>query len=82
MLGNVWEWTQDDWHEDYMGAPDDGSAWVDTPRSDRRVVRGGSFYGTEDFLRAAVRDWYNPDLRRPYVGFRVVVSPFVSDSEH
>ncbi|MFM6252477.1 MAG: formylglycine-generating enzyme family protein, partial [Dolichospermum sp.] len=27
MHGNVWEWCQDDWHENYINAPDDGSAW-------------------------------------------------------
>ncbi len=29
MLGNVWEWTEDCWHESYAGAPSDGSAWMD-----------------------------------------------------
>ena len=28
VLGNVWEWTQDHWHDDYRGAPTDGSAWI------------------------------------------------------
>ncbi|MFN9733529.1 MAG: SUMF1/EgtB/PvdO family nonheme iron enzyme, partial [Microcystis sp.] len=29
MSGNVWEWCEDDWHYSYIGAPDDGSAWLD-----------------------------------------------------
>ncbi|PJB61887.1 MAG: hypothetical protein CO096_27115, partial [Armatimonadetes bacterium CG_4_9_14_3_um_filter_66_14] len=29
MLGNVWEWCEDHWHDDYDGAPEDGRAWVD-----------------------------------------------------
>ncbi len=29
MSGNVWEWCEDEWHEDYKNAPADGSAWVD-----------------------------------------------------
>ena len=28
VLGNVWEWTEDCWHDSYAGAPADGSAWT------------------------------------------------------
>ena len=28
MHGNVWEWCDDTWHENYKGAPTDGSAWI------------------------------------------------------
>ena len=81
VLGNVWEWTEDDWHATYKRAPDNGSAWVDTPRADPRVVRGGSFYSSEYGVRAAYRFGRSPGYRALYLGFRVVVSPFVSDSE-
>ncbi len=43
MAGNVWQWVQDCWHEDYNGAPIDGSAWK-TGDCEKRVVRGGSWY--------------------------------------
>ena len=43
MIGNAWEWTEDDYHDSYTGAPTNGSAWVDAPRSYGRVLRGGSF---------------------------------------
>ncbi|MFM5959412.1 MAG: formylglycine-generating enzyme family protein, partial [Dolichospermum sp.] len=42
MHGNVWEWCQDDWHENYINAPDDGSAWISL--SNRKVLRGGSWF--------------------------------------
>ncbi|MGK7958765.1 MAG: SUMF1/EgtB/PvdO family nonheme iron enzyme, partial [Crocosphaera sp.] len=34
MHGNVWEWCLDDWHDNYKGAPTDGSAWLDNDESD------------------------------------------------
>ena len=43
MSGNVWEWTEDDWHASYNDAPLDGTAWIDSPRNAQRVMRGGSF---------------------------------------
>ena len=42
MHGNVWEWCEDDWHENYEGAPMDGSAWLSETNS-AKVIRGGSW---------------------------------------
>ena len=36
MHGNVWEWVEDDWHDDYVGAPSDGTAWRDAVRATDR----------------------------------------------
>jgi len=57
MLGNVWEWMQDCWHDNYAGAPPDSSAWLKANggECDRRVVRGGSWYVNPQFLRSADR---------------------------
>ncbi|OPZ02428.1 MAG: Formylglycine-generating sulfatase enzyme [candidate division BRC1 bacterium ADurb.BinA364] len=41
MSGNLWEWCQDRWHEDYVGAPSDGSSWTEGGGADR-VLRGGA----------------------------------------
>ncbi len=43
MLGNVLEWVQDCWHDEYQGAPEDGSAWEESDYCARRVVRGSGF---------------------------------------
>ena len=43
MHGNVWEWCQDHWHENYEGAPTDGSAWPTDNKEANRLVRGGSW---------------------------------------
>ena len=44
MHGNVWEWCLDYWHNNYEGAPTDGSAWIEEGDSTFRVLRGGSWY--------------------------------------
>ena len=54
MLGNVWEWTADCWHESYAGAPNDGSAWAEGA-CERHVVRGGSWNNLPIFVRSAAR---------------------------
>jgi formylglycine-generating enzyme required for sulfatase activity len=53
--GNVWEWVEDCYHENYSGAPTDGSAWTSGDCS-LRVRRGGSWYSDPSFLRSAFRN--------------------------
>ena len=71
MHGNVWEWAEDCWHDNYNGAPDDGAAWMSGGNCDRRVLRGGSWSFEPRNLRAADRFWN--DTGNPYylIGFRV-----------
>lgn len=73
MHGNVWEWVEDDFHDSYKGAPSDGRAWVNKPRSGRRVLRGGSWNFNEDNCRSAYRNRYYPDYRNYIIGFRVLL---------
>ena len=74
VLGNVWEWVEDDWHRSYKGAPVDGSAWVKKRRGDTRVVRGGSFNNVARYLRAAFRFDVHSEFRVLDYGFRVAWS--------
>ncbi len=55
MSGNVWEWCQDVWHDNYEGAPKDGSAWMQGGEGDRRVVRGGSWHYVDYDCRVSFR---------------------------
>ena len=71
MHGNVWEWVEDDWHDTYMGAPEDGRAWVDDPRGAVRVMRGGSWGDVAHICRSAYRGDDRPDYRFSFVGFRL-----------
>jgi formylglycine-generating enzyme required for sulfatase activity len=71
MLGNVWEWVEDDWHDNYDGAPDDGRAWVDNPRGADRVIRGGSWANFVREYRSANRGFEWPHRSYSLVGFRL-----------
>jgi formylglycine-generating enzyme required for sulfatase activity len=71
-LGNVWEWVEDCWHENYAGAPTDGSAWTNGCARNRGVLRGGSWAANPAYLRLAKRGWTNLDLRDDwYSGLRL-----------
>jgi formylglycine-generating enzyme required for sulfatase activity len=52
--GNIYEWVEDCWNNNYHGAPADGSAWI-TGNCDRRVLRGGAYNFAPWHLRSAAR---------------------------
>ena len=68
MHGNVYEWVQD-WYGDYPAGP------VTDPtgpaKGEYRVLRGGSWFDLARHSRSAFRNYYFPDLRDYYIGFRV-----------
>ena len=68
--GNVSEWTMDCWHDTYLRAPTDGSAWVN-PGCKLRVTRGGYWASSPDQARAAYRVSAQPEHRDARVGFRI-----------
>jgi formylglycine-generating enzyme required for sulfatase activity len=72
MHGNVWEWVQDVVHDNYEGAPNDGSAWEEGGDTARRVLRGGSWLYNPRYLRSALRNGFSAVLSNDIVGFRVV----------
>ncbi len=77
LHGNVWEWCEDHYHENYEGAPADCSPWVDLDTSERtfRVLRGGSWGNDPRDCRSAYRGRINAVDRLGSIGFRVVYSP-------
>jgi formylglycine-generating enzyme required for sulfatase activity len=78
MHGNVWEWCLDHWHVNYLGAPSDGSAWIDAnpPATAERVLRGGSWSDSPADSRSASRRRLPAQSRDPgSLGFRVVCLP-------
>jgi len=72
--GNVTEWVEDYYHDNYKGAPTDGSAWLTGGDQSVRVFRGGSWLSYSRPCRSAFRYWDNPDVRNYTSGFRVVMS--------
>lgn len=69
MLGNVWEWTEDSYHDSYDNAPADGSAWQG--KGAKRALRGGSWNSDPRNVRAAIRNSNKPALRFSFFGFRL-----------
>ena len=70
--GNVWEWTEDCWNDSNTDNPGDGSART-TGNCTRRVIRGGSWDASPQYLRSAerLRDWLPSTSRDSVRGFRV-----------
>ena len=71
MHGNVWEWVEDCWHDDYAGAPSDGSARLVAGDCNRRVLRGSSFFTSPPLVRSAYRSRDPARTRLKLIGFRV-----------
>jgi len=74
MLGNVFQWTQDCWHDGYTGAPENGAPWSSGSSCNYRVARGGSWSSPADELRTAFRTRFVAAQAFSNVGLRVVRS--------
>jgi formylglycine-generating enzyme required for sulfatase activity len=73
MHGNVWEWCEDDWHDNYRGAPSDGSPWIDK-NNGTKILRGGSWRGLPTNCRSALLSWDSGSNGNYDIGFRVLSS--------
>ncbi|MCC5945514.1 MAG: formylglycine-generating enzyme family protein [Bernardetiaceae bacterium] len=75
MSGNVGEWCEDDWQENYNNIHFDGSALINKPRGLNRVIRGGSLKDSRTDLHIVFRSYYKPINRGSHVGFRLCLVP-------
>ena len=73
MIGNVQEWVEDSYSKSYLGAPSDGSAWVNNPNNKVRVLRGGGWYSHPLDARSAFRSYSVMSYRNNAVGFRIAL---------
>ena len=71
MHGNLWEWCEDNWLDDYSSSPRDSSSYQNT-KSRYRVARGGSWHEPANLCRSAARLRVLQSEGDEYVGFRVV----------
>jgi len=78
MHGNVWEWVEDCWHDNYNGAPSNGDAWETASQTEspsepcrRRVLRGGSWHNVRGYLRSAYRSADSVESTYFNFGFRL-----------
>ena len=74
MEGNVWEWVEDVWHDNYEGAPADGSAWLEGGDANYRVIRGGSWHNVTELVRTAIRFKRERKVQFDTLGLRVARS--------
>jgi formylglycine-generating enzyme required for sulfatase activity/predicted Ser/Thr protein kinase len=71
LLGNVFEWVQDCWRDDYTDAPADGSARAEAGCGEREL-RGGSWFSAPQYVSASYRNRFDHGYRSSSIGFRVV----------
>ncbi len=74
--GNVFEWTLDNYHPDYKGAPTNGKPWYKGGDTGKKIVRGGSWTSREHHMAVSSRDWEKAHKgNSDTLGFRLVMSP-------
>lgn len=69
--GNVAEWVHDCWHDNYNGAPGDGSMWEGGDCT-MRAARGGSYISPQQSIRTAKRDKFKSNSGYDHIGIRLV----------
>jgi formylglycine-generating enzyme required for sulfatase activity len=72
MHGNVWEWVEDCWHDNYEGAPNDGTTWKEASKCRKRVLRGGSWTNEKENLRTSTRFRGYSIKKDQDIGFRII----------
>jgi formylglycine-generating enzyme required for sulfatase activity/tRNA A-37 threonylcarbamoyl transferase component Bud32 len=72
LHGNVWEWCADYQHDDYLGAPSDGTAWRTDGDPSQCILRGGAWGCSPQVCRSTSRHWAPANYHSNKIGFRIV----------
>ncbi len=75
MTGNVWEWVEDCWVENYADAPDDQSPRKFSGKCGNYTIRGGAWNSKEKQITVTSRLGVWVDTKSNYIGFRLVRDP-------
>jgi formylglycine-generating enzyme required for sulfatase activity len=77
MSGNVWEWCEDEWHENYEGTPKKGDRLIDEKKNPKRIVPcGGSWLNLDDDCRSSIHHVILSNLYIIAIGFRLELFAF------
>jgi formylglycine-generating enzyme required for sulfatase activity len=72
MTGNIYEWTRDTAHENYVGAPSTDEPWSSGLKG-QRIARGGNYSSGSQDLKVYFRDWFGESEVMKHTGFRVII---------
>ena len=70
MAGNAWEWTSSDFQPFVGFSPDPNENYSKPWFGTRKVLRGGCFATGLRIARPGYRNFYAPDRRDVFAGFR------------
>lgn len=81
IAGNVWEWCEDDWVDNYIHGPftEKPTQRNDDNSKKRKSIRGGSFDLDHYRCRSAYRSFEHADFSSSKIGFRIVIE--INDSD-
>lgn len=75
MAGNVWEWVEDCWVDNYSNASEDQSPRKISGKCSNYTIRGGGWNSPERQVGVTTRLGVLGDTRSNYIGFRLVKDP-------
>ena len=72
MHGNVYEWCEDWYQDNYINVPKDGTS-SNNGSHKFKVLRGASWGDDSKYLRSADRNWFFPNISYSTYGFRLLL---------
>jgi len=77
ISGNVWEWVEDCWVDNYVNASEDQSPRKVTGKCSNFTIRGGAWNSPAKQISTTSRLGVSADTKSNYIGFRLVKDPAI-----